>query len=123
MKKLEDIIYVDDDLRDSRLNELTGSIYMDTHVSNGNYISDEGRFFFYCGPEIEEHALSDSVNIYDYLEELCDNLNIDICVCESENFHSIKADSLEGGKQKYELIKKAIQNDGINVFDDSPDSI
>ena len=85
MKRLEYII--DGELGSDKL---TGSIYMDSEFGDNDYsVSDEGRFYFFCGPEIEQqgnkHILSDSINIYDYLENLGEELGIDIMVGESEN--------------------------------------
>lgn len=123
MKKFKDIIQVPDDwsesVKNSNLEELTGSIYMNQGEDAEYFIANEGRFFFDCGPEIKVHGLSDCIDIYSYLEEMCKNLNLDINVGEGENYHSIGVDSVEEGKQKYELIKKQIELDGFNVFDDN----
>lgn len=121
MKEFKDIIRFDDewdeDVKNSNLEELTGSIYMGQSENIEFDFNREGRFFFDCGPEVKVHALSDCIDIYSYLEEICEHLNIEINVGEGENCHSIGVDSIEEGKQKYKLIKKQIKLDGFNVFD------
>lgn len=123
MKKLKDIIRFDDewseDVKNSNLEELTGSIYMSLGEDAGFDFNWGGEFFFDCGPEVKVHALSDCIDIYAYLEEICENLNIHIHTGAGENYHSIEVDTFEEGKQKYELIKKQIELDGFNVFDES----
>jgi hypothetical protein len=123
MKKLKDIIRFDnewsEDVKNSNLEKLTGSIYMSPGEDAEFDFNWGGEFFFDCGPEVKVHALSDCIDIDSYLKEICENLNIYICTGRGENCHSLEVDTLEEGKQQYELIKKQIKLDGFNVFDNN----
>jgi hypothetical protein len=99
------------------INELTGSVYM----SDDCLQSEEDRFYFYCGPEKSFHGLCSHITINDYLESLCAILEYDIRVDEGTNWHSIGVKSTTDGPERYKIIKEAIEQEGIKVYNQNKD--
>ena len=74
-------------------------------------IWDEDDFSFYCGPSIGDGDVSDIVFIDEYVQKLCEELNIDVNIGIAENMHSFNTTNKKMANKYFQLLKNRIKKD------------